>query len=189
MFDDVILLSLTNKDTASLWRLEDEFLVHTASNKVLTAHSDGSMYLTNKAAGLRSIDSGYDTVVLDRGLGIIEKLLALHDYLKVSTNYLPLILISSFKKHNNLTPYAQDMKYEAQQWKLTTVAPVTCPELGPELQSLDRGETFSHLRADTECLDSVEPVMTAFSNEYSEGGCIIVLHHYHLINCNQLDTL
>ena len=84
MLDDVILLSLTNKDTASVWRLEDEFLIHTASDKVLTAHTDGSMYLTNKAVGLRSSDKNYDSIVMDRELGIIEKLLALHDFLKVN---------------------------------------------------------------------------------------------------------
>lgn len=61
------------------------------------------------------------------------------------------------------------MKFEAQQWKLTTVSGISCPELGAELSSLDRGETFSHFRADTECLESIEPVMRVFSNQEPQG--------------------
>ena len=35
-----------------------------------------------------------------------------------------------------------------------------------------RGEAFSHLRADTECLASVEPVMTAFSSGHPDGNFV-----------------
>ena len=120
-------------------------MIHAESGEMLTAFKDGSMHLAPKTADLRSLEhKDLNSIVMDRSLGIVEKLLGVFDFLK-------------------------DLKFEAQQWKLTTVADVTCPELGPELELFQRRHVFSHFRSDTECLDSVQPVMTAFSNSHPEG--------------------
>ena len=66
-----------------LWSLEDEFLVHSESGLVLTAKRDGYLYLTQRTAGLRSLKSVDFNQALDRNLGVVEKLFALFDYLKV----------------------------------------------------------------------------------------------------------
>ena len=74
------------------------------------------------------------------------------------------------KKRNLESPGdTQDLRFQAQHWKLTRKEAVTCPELGPELETFEKGEEWSHFRADTECLDSVEPVMTVYSTEHTEG--------------------
>ena len=74
------------------------------------------------------------------------------------------------KKRNLESPGdIQDLRFQAQHWKLTRKEAVTCPELGPELETFEKGEEWSHFRADTECLDSVEPVMTVYSTEHTEG--------------------
>ena len=74
---------MSGQSTASVWSLEDEFLVHTASGLVLTANKDDSLYLTQRTAGLRSLKSVDFDEVLDRNLGVVDKLFVLFDYLKV----------------------------------------------------------------------------------------------------------
>ena len=52
----------------------------------------------------------------------------------------------------------KDIPLQSQSWQLTTGAPVQCPELGVELQDLQRGETFRHIRADTEESKALENI-------------------------------
>ena len=77
--------------------------------------------------------------------------------------------------------HLKDLKFEAQQWKLMTVAFVTCPELGPELELFERGHMFSHFRSDTECMDSVQPVMTAYSNNHPKGTTVKAIFTLKLV--------
>ena len=83
--DNVLLLIMTSKEIASPWRLEDNFLVHVLSGEMLTAFKDGSMYLAPKTADLRSLDhADLSSAVMDRSFGIVEKLLGVFDFVKVS---------------------------------------------------------------------------------------------------------
>ena len=82
--DNAILLEMTNRDSASVWSFEDNFLIHAGSGQVLSAHSDGSMYLAPRTPGLsRSLSADLGNIVVDRSLGVVSKLLTLFDYLKV----------------------------------------------------------------------------------------------------------
>ena len=151
---------MTGKEIASHWRFEDNFLVHVESGEMLSAFKDGSMYLAPNTADLRLLDVNLNSI-LDGSFGIVKKLLEILDFLKVKESMIKQIFVISF--------HLKDLKFEAQQWKLTTVAFVTCPELGPELELFERGHAFSHFRSDTECMDSVQPVMTAYSNNHPKG--------------------
>ena len=75
---------MTSKEIASTWRLEDKFLIHNESGEMLTASKDESLNLAPKTADLRSLEQpDLRSVVMDRSLGIVEKLLGVFDYLKV----------------------------------------------------------------------------------------------------------
>ena len=87
-FDNAILLELTDKGSASAWSLEDNFLVHSPSGQVLSAHKDGSLYLAPRTAGLRSLQQPELDRIFDQSLGVVQKLWALFDYLKVSQNFI-----------------------------------------------------------------------------------------------------
>ena len=71
--------------------------------------------------------------MLGLGGGLAAKLLAVFDYVKVR----------SVRRQVQCSHFCcimcwQDVRLEAQQWKLTSVQGVRCPELGPELEQLDR---------------------------------------------------
>merc|ERR1712038_410161 len=127
------LVTLADSTTPGIWRLEEKHIVHQPSKKVLTAYKDGSIHLEERKSTSRiSVPP-----LVSRSLGgVVSKLLNIIDFVK-------------------------DIPLQSQEWKLSPVAPVQCPELGEELQDLERGLTFSHIRADTECLAGVQPGITA----------------------------
>ena len=69
--------------------------------------------------------------MLGLGGGLAAKLLAVFDYVKVRA-------VGRQSAVFTVTLCRQDVRHEAQQWKLTSVQGVRCPELGPELEQLDR---------------------------------------------------
>ena len=73
----VILAGSTNPGT---WSLEEEYLVHLPSQKVLTAYKDGSLHLEERKSQSRiSVPA-----LLSRSLGgVINKLLNIIDFIKV----------------------------------------------------------------------------------------------------------
>ena len=73
---------MTDKEIASHWIFEDNFLVHVESGEMLSAFKDGSMYLAPNTADFRLLDVNLNSI-LDRSFGIVEKLLEILDFLKV----------------------------------------------------------------------------------------------------------
>ena len=71
--------------------------------------------------------------MLGLGGGLAAKLLAVFDYVKVRS-----VGRQETGAVFTVTMCRQDVRHEAQQWKLTSVQGVRCPELGPELEQLDR---------------------------------------------------
>ena len=72
--------------------------------------------------------------MLGLGGGLAAKLLAVFDLVKVRSVGRQGAVFTVF----TVTMCGQDVRHEAQQWKLTSVQGVRCPELGPELEQLDR---------------------------------------------------
>ena len=68
---------------------------------------------------------------------------------------------------------SQDIPLQSQSWDLTKEQPVRCPELGLELQDLPRGETFRHIRADTQGSKALE--ISDFHFLVSKKNCYSVL--------------
>ena len=124
---------------------------------MITASRVGRLSLAPREEQTRSLDRG---IILDTGLGLAHKLAAIYDTVKVRARN---------RRGERSSCDIQDLRFPAQHWRLTSMEAVTCPELGPELETFEKGEVWSHFRADTECLDSVEPVMTVFSVEHPEG--------------------
>ena len=75
--------------------------------------------------------------MLGLGGGLAAKLLAVFDYVKVRSVGRQGAVFTVFTVFT-VTMCWQDVRHEAQQWKLTSVQGVRCPELGPELEQLDR---------------------------------------------------
>ena len=73
------LVTLTDSSTGGSWRLEEEYIVHQPSKKVLTAYKDGSIHLEQRKSQSRiSIPP-----LVSSGLGVINKLLNIIDFVKV----------------------------------------------------------------------------------------------------------
>ena len=74
------LVTLTDSTSPGSWRLEEEYLVHLPSQKVLTAYKDGSLHPEERKSQSRiSVPA-----LLSRSLGgVINKLLNIIDFIKV----------------------------------------------------------------------------------------------------------
>ena len=72
-----------DSNTGETWSVQEEFIIHHPTNKVLTAYKDGSIRLEAKKSSSRHSDPEF---ISSRSLGVFNKLLALIDFVKVS-NY------------------------------------------------------------------------------------------------------
>ena len=69
---------------------EDQFITHSASGLVITASRTGRVTLAPRGEQTRRLDRG---LILDTGLGLVEKLTAIYDTVKVEK-----------QQRNTLTP-------------------------------------------------------------------------------------
>lgn len=128
------MVTLLRSNREESWSFQDTLIVHHPSGNVLTAYKDGSLHLAPRLSASRTSLPG---LIFSRTAAVLDKLLTLIDLVK-------------------------DIPLQSQAWDLTTEQPVRCPELGLELQDLPRGETFRHIRADTEGSNAVK--MSDFSS-------------------------
>ena len=72
-----------DSNTGETWSVQEEFIIHHPTNKVLTAYKDGSIRLEAKKSSSRHSDPEF---ISSRSLGVFNKLLALIDFVKVSND-------------------------------------------------------------------------------------------------------